>query len=49
MKRVAAIACIVIVGLFALGCSANPAQSTGSNSDKPVLKIGIDIYEPYTY
>ncbi len=49
MKRLAVIVCIAVVGLFALGCSANPAQGAGSDSDKPILKIGIDLYEPYTY
>ena len=49
MKRLAVILCIAIVGLFALGCSSSPIQGTGSDSDKPILKIGIDIYEPYTY
>ncbi len=53
MKRLAAIAsaiaCIALFGLFALGCSSSSAQSSGAASDKPILKIGIDIYKPYTY
>ena len=49
MKRIATIACIALLSLFALGCSSSGAQNTGANSDMPILKIGIDIYEPYTY
>ncbi len=49
VKRIAAIMCLAFLALFALGCSAGSTQSADPNPDKPVLKIGIDIYEPYTY
>lgn len=49
MKRLLAILCIVSFGLFSLGCSADAPKQKESSSDKPILKIGIDIYEPYTY
>ncbi len=49
MKRLLTILCIVSFGLFALGCSADASKQNEGSSNKPILKIGIDIYEPYTY
>ena len=50
MKRIAALLCMVALSVFAFGCSAAPfGQDGGTSSNKPVLKIGVDIYEPYTY
>ncbi len=45
MKRLAVLLCMVALSVFAFGCSADADSSSG----KPVLKIGVDIYEPYTY
>ena len=50
MKRIAAVICAFVAALFVLGCSFDGAgQSSDASSSKPTLKIGIDIYEPYTY
>ncbi len=44
------LACAVVAALLIVGCTVlAPSQSSTSASDKPTIKIGIDIYEPYTY
>ena len=50
LKRIAAAICAFVAVLLVLGCSFDgTAQSSSAAASKPVLKIGIDIYEPYTY
>ncbi len=50
MKRFVAVICVLGAALAVIGCSLNPTvQTTSSSSSKPVLRIGIDLYEPYTY
>ncbi len=50
MKRLVALLCMVALSVFAFGCSAAPfGQDANASSAKPVLKIGIDVYEPYSY
>ncbi len=50
MKRLVVLLCMVALSVFAFGCSAAPfGQDASASSNKPVLKIGMDIYEPYTY
>ena len=50
MRRLIAILCAVVLCTVVAGCSSLPAfQGSGSSSEKPVLKIGYDDYEPYSY
>ncbi len=47
LKRLTAILCIAALCAVAFGCAA-PGQG-GDAAGKPVLKIGYDNYEPYSY
>ena len=40
--------CLTVAALLVVGCGALNTNST-STSNKPTIKVGIDIYEPYTY
>ena len=42
--------CLTVAALLVVGCSAlNINSASTSASNKPTIKVGIDIYEPYTY
>ncbi len=50
IKYLTVIAGALLVAGLVLGCSLlNPAKNSDKTSNKPTLKIGIDIYEPYSY
>lgn len=44
------ILCVAVAALLVVGCATLDAKPTSiSTSNKPSVKVGIDIYEPYTY
>ncbi len=53
LKRFLSVLCVcalAMAALAALGCSfSSSGQGEAASSDAKVLKIGIDLYEPYTY
>lgn len=49
-KTLLGLLCATAAALLVVGCGLlNPNQTSTPASNKPTVKVGIDIYEPYTY